>query len=481
MTTNELSPALRLVARSLILVAGSAWFVPALGDVTLEPAVSVGVAETDNLTLSATNPERETVYQLFPTLALQQESLRLRTDLNYRLEAYRYDRRGDSDSYQIVNANSEVGLDPGNFFFDLGVARDQSIRDPEAPISRSNLAITTNRVDRDDYYAGPRFAYPVATNATVSGSYRRARTRYDEDASAPSVVPDFDTDTFGFAVDNYRKQRGFAWAVKYNADKTDYGVFEPWEYRQATVELGGWVTPGLRLFAAGGEESAWDTPLDPSLADNFWEVGFTKRGGENLSAEFAAGERTFGSSRRATLDYRFGRGSTQLRYTEQPTTERRDRSSGISVSDLLSGALDDLLARPGEAQRFLLDRFDWTIGFDLRSVQVALTTFDETRKERTSLDGTPLEDEAQKGGSFALTWRLGAKMSLQARVEKSRREFGADREQDLSYASVGADYQLGSRTGLALYLTKAKEDSLGTGFSEDYEADLISLLLTRRF
>jgi uncharacterized protein (PEP-CTERM system associated) len=467
--------------RWLTLIAGLISVVPGHADVELEGAIGVGVAHTDNLTLSSANPERETVYQLFPSFNLRQESARMTTDMSYRVEAYRYDNRSDSNSYQNLNANSQVALDPDNFFLELGASRDQTIRNPEAAIARSNLAITTNRVDRDNYYVSPGFQYPLSSNGTVRGSYRRTRTRYDEAESAAFLAADFDTDAFGLAVDNYRKERGFTWAVRYSADKTDYGVFLPWEYRQAAAEVGAWVAQGWRLFATGGRESSWATPLDPSLADTFWEVGFARQGGESLQLEFAAGERTFGSSRRASLDYSFGRGRMQLSYAEQPTTERRSGGDGLTISDLLAGALDDLLARPGDTQRFLSNRFDWSIGFDLRRTQVSLAIFDESRTERARIDGTPLEDEGQSGGAFAVSWRLGAKTGLQVRADRSRREFGVDREQNLRYLSVGADYRLGGRTSLALYLTRAEEDSLGSGSSEDYEADLISLLLTRTF
>jgi hypothetical protein len=465
----------------LALVVGLAWLSPVAADLALEPAIAVGVAETDNLTLAPVNPERQTVYQLIPTLVLDQQSTRMTTDLSLTIEAYRYADRGESDVFQTMTADSELALDLDNFFIDFGASRNQSVLSPEDPIPQSNLPISTNRVDRDDYYFGPRLTYPVGTNGTVSGSYERNLTRYDEDGLTSQSVADYDIDTASVGVDNYRKERGLTWAVRYDTEKTDYGVFEPWEYRQATVELGAWVSSGLRVFAAGGKESAWDNPLDPSLEDNFWEVGVT-RGIQDFVLEMAAGERTYGSSARAMIDYTFGRGRSQLRYEEQPTTERNDPSGagGITLSDLLDGALDDLLERPSEAQRFLLNRLDWTLSFDLRRTEIALVLFDETREERFGLDGTQLEDESQQGGSIAVSWRLGTKTSLLVRADKSQREFGSGRRHDIEHVALGAERRLGARTTLALSLIRAEEAWESGGFS-NYEADLISLLLARTF
>lgn len=465
----------------LPLVGGCAGIAPAYSAVEFEPAVSVGVAQTDNLTLVAQDPERETVYQLLPSFTLEQDSPRMTTDMSYSADAFYYKDRSDSDVFHILSAASQLALDKDNFFLDLGATRDQSIRDPESPIARSNLPITTNRLDRDDFYVGTSFDYAFGNSTSLGGIYRNTRSRYHESEteSASVAVDEFDSENFDLAVDNYRKERGFAWAVGYREESTDYEGFLPWEYRQASVEIGAWVRQGLRLFAAGGSESAWDQPMDPSLSDDFWEVGFATRG-QSLAVELAAGERSFGSSQRVTLDYTFGRGMTRVSYTEQPATEGRDPYGGLVATDSPSDALEDLLARPGAAQLFLLSRFDWNLTFDLRSTQLSLAVFDETRKDRMDFQGTPLEDEAQKGGSLSFDWDLGAKTALVVRADKWWRQFGTD-EQELKSLSIGGEYRLGARTDLSLYLTRTEEDSLNDAIGQEYEADLISLLLTRRF
>src|SRR6185436_15661199 len=86
-------------------------------------------------------------------------------------------------------------------------------------------------------------------------------------------------------------------------------------------ELGAWTGPRLRVFGSGGKESAWDKPFDPSLADGFWEVGVATRGDSRITAELAAGERSFGSSHRVALGVKFAHGSLSLGHSDEPTTQ----------------------------------------------------------------------------------------------------------------------------------------------------------------
>lgn len=458
---------------------------PAYGAVEFEPEISIGVARTDNLTLVSENEQSETIYQLMPGFELSQESARLTSDVAYSAEAFYYDELSDSEAYQQLDANVRTELDPENFFFDFGASRSQSIRDPLAPIPRSNLPISGNRVDRDELYAGPAFEYALGSSATARGSYRHSRVRYDDDVpfggTGGSLRDNYDSDTFDLSFDNYRRERGFTWALRYNAQQTDYGVFEPWEYQRASAELGAWVGEGLRLFVSGGQESAWDQPFDSSLEDTFWEAGFSKSVAERLTAEVAVGERTFGSSKRASLDFSFRNGSTGLSYSETPTTQGRNpyERGGLRAPS----EPEDFLTRPGLADRYISKRAEWNGTLELGQTNFSLRLFDETREDRSAIDGTPLPEEAQRGAYFSASRELGVHTEISFDARRVRREFAPDTERDLTTVSVNASYELGTRTQLSLSYEHSEEDSgsaSGGGFGA-YEANLISLLLTRTF
>jgi uncharacterized protein (PEP-CTERM system associated) len=469
-------------------LARSCWQVPLLAllyataasaAVEFEPMVAVGVSHTDNVSLTLTDPQRATIFRLNPSFSLTQEGKRVTTDVDFGVEAYRYDELHENDVYQNLDATLVAALDPDNFFFEMGAARGQTIRDPEAAIPWTTLPLSANRVDRDNFYAGPSFEYPLGDNTTVHGSLRRERIDYDEDATL-AFIPEYDTDSLRFSLDNYEKERGFSWAVNYDNDRTDFGVFEPWEFRQAGVELGGWVGSRFRVFAGGGKESAWDNPFDPSLEDNYWETGFAIQSGRSINLEVATGERTFGSSRRASFEATFEHWQTGLEYAEQPTTPGRDVYRDSALLSFLSAPLDDFLTRPGATERYIAESFRWTLGFELSRTDISLAVHEVKRAQRTLLDGSALDDEQQSGADLTVRWRLGARLGVQFAIRELQLELGSV-EHRLLGLTAGADYRLGQRTTVSLSLSRADEDSGETELAQLYRADVVTLLLSRAF
>jgi hypothetical protein len=432
----------------------------------------VGVHHTDNINLATENPQRDTVYELLPSFTLAQEAKRVRTDLDYSVNAYHYHELDEDNVYQLFDGAFVAALDPDNFFLEIGATRNQTIRDPEGSIPWGNLPISSNLTDRDDYYAGPSFQYGFGRNGTVQASFRRDHVRYDEEGDL-LFASEFDTDYSQFSVDNYRKARGFTWAVTYNADTTDFGLPQHWEYRQAGIEIGGWATRRFRLFAAAGKESPWDDPFDPSLEDEYWEVGFATDGSRNVSLEVAAGDRTFGSTSRADLDVVFPRGQTALQYSEQPTT--------LDYRNWDVSSLTDLLTRVGSSERYISKLFSWSLSFDISRTVVSVFVYDESREQRMSIDGTALPDEDQSGADLTARWRIGAKTDVLFSVRGGRWETFDTGERRLHSFSIGADYRLGRRTALSLLLSRNEEDTDTPGLGYDYRADVITLLLNRTF
>jgi hypothetical protein len=472
---------LRLSSRLVWLAFGIpawAWAPPGRAAVDFEPEVSVGLAHTDNLALSTDNRESETVYELIPAFRLTDVAPRFTAEAAYRLEGYYYKNHRDSDAYHRLDANVTAALDPDNFFLEAGIGRDQIISDPSQPIPRSRLPISSNRVDRDEYYLGPKFQYLIGADVTASGSYRHSWIRYGDDTRFQSVFSShsFEADTVALSLDNYRKQRGLSWAARLTSDKTDYGApFRPWEYRQASVELGGWVGQGFRLFTVGGVESAWDRPFDPGLRDGFWEAGFSKQAGENFSALVAAGERTYGSSKRAVLNFGVSRVHAELAYAEQPTTPNR-----TGQGRLLNPENIDLLSRPGAIERYISKELNTTLTFEMNRTKLSLVAYDESREKRTRLDGVPLPNQSRDGQSLTATRELGPRTGVSVSYRRDRFEFAPGEDRDLVATILEGHRQLGLNTNLRLQYARYTEDS-GAGGMADYVVNVVSVLLTRTF
>jgi hypothetical protein len=443
--------------------------------------ISIGAAHTNNLTLAPPDTEESgAVYQLLPSFTFMQQSVRLFSNVQYGLQAYRYPDYHDSEVYHALDAQVRFALDPDNFFLETGAQRSQTVRDPRAPIPRSNLPVTGNRVNRDQTYLGPSFNYSLGGNTSVSGSLRRTHIAYDDDPSSSltGLLADYDDDSANVSFDNYRNEQGFNWAVRYFGNRATYELYDtPYEYRRATVELGASFGGGMRIFADGGKESAWDRPLDPSLRDTFWEVGFAKRDGDRLSVEIAAGERTFGSSRHASVAITARNNRISLTYSEEPTS-RNGTPYNISKGGV--DALGDLLSQFEQAERYIANRFAFSWTLDLEAVDITLGAVNDSREQRTRLDGTPLGDEKQSGANVSVSWRLGSRTNLNLHANKLRREFELEAPRYLRDAGLGLDRELGPRTKLSLDYSKREEESTNA-LAVDYTANTVSVLLSRSF
>ncbi len=440
--------------------------------------LSVGVIDTDNVTLVPVNPEPATVLLLSPGLTYKQDSGKLTADVAYRFDGYYYSERGENKVYHLLDADLSFGLVPDRFFLDLGGSRSQAVIDPRGKISFDNLAIISNRVDRDDLYIGPSFQVPVGENVVVNGDLRRTWVSYAQDLPTQSGMEDYEADEGGLSVDNYRKGVGLSWAARYFDQNVEYGVpFAPFLYRQAYVELGFWANEGTRLFVVGGQESPWDAPLEPGLTDPFWEAGVVReRGG--IRAEFAVGDRSFGSSVRGDLAYDFGRGTTEFSYNETPTTSANDRFSRGGLLD--PDEPNDYLFRAGSGERYLSKRLEWSLDLDWGRYAFALALFDESREDRTDVNGAPLGDERQSGANVDASWQLGSRTELYVWAMRVDREFAGGDDSDLAATGFGTGYRLGRNALLSLELERREQASLLTT-ALDYRADLISVVWARTF
>lgn len=479
---NRLSRLRRALIGGVVLVLLWQVELPALADVQFEGEIAIAVNRTDNLTLAPEGEESgETVYEIAPSFDFEQESPRFTTSVQYGAEAFRYSGLHESDVFHQLESSFRSELDPDNFFIDMGLSRDQVVSSLTAPISTSNLPITPNRVDRDEAYIGPGLEYAIGDNVSVESAYRKTRVQYDNDATAPSqFISEFDFDSIGFTIDNYAKGQGFGWAIRYVGERTEYEQLPPWEYRQASAEVGAWFGPRVRGFVSGGKESAWDQPLDPALRDKFWEAGVEVVSSDSLRIELAAGDRSFGSSKRGRVEWNFRRGTMLLSYTEQPTTAGRDAYDRNQV--LIPEEPVDYLTTPGIAERYLSNEFYWSTALELRRTTVNLVAYDDRREDRVLLDGTPAEDERQRGVSVGASWRAGSKTIFGLDGQRVKRKFEGVDEGVFSAVSVSGEYQLGSRTVLRGSLARSKESFKGDNpEARDYSANLISLRLIRSF
>jgi len=463
-TKKNFQPRILIIGLNFILLSGAA----SAQGLDFEATIRVGASKTDNIYLVPAPDETEqTVYRITPALSLDYENQRIDAVIRYQFNWYKYDEVDRTDRYHRYDAGVTGELVDETLFLEIGASRFQAVIDPDGTIPPGNLPISNNTTD-------PRFDKTFGGSVTTRASYRYAEVRFDDEAIQGNT-----NENASFGIENYRNGQGFTWAARYAWWETQYDVSPPWEYRIASAELGFWANAKTRVFASGGKESAWDDPIDRSLQDEFWEAGFAYNNGDKMSAEFAAGERSFGSSWRGELDFSFQRGVLAFSYAETPTTVGRDRYSPGNLLD--PEEPEDLLTQPGRAESYISKRGQASLNLNFRRTGFRFIIFDEERIGLHTSDGTELGDTAQNGASASFTWQVGARTEFSARGTISDRGTGTASDSRHIRATILANYRLGSSAFLTLSYDYSEQDPEDPDIGRDYEARVVSVFVSYRF
>lgn len=434
----------------------------------------LGVSRTDNVFLSAPGEEiDDRFYQISPFIRWSTESRTLDGLFDYRYDRYRYDDLELDQSWHYLNLDLNGKAFDETLFLRGGATRRQVLRDPNSDVLPGPAPISGNLTNLDQWYVSPGFNRTFGGATTLALNYRYTDSRYDDAVQRRDQTQDAQ-----FRLNNYVAGQGLSWALRYNYVRTDYEFSVPFEYQIGGAELGYWANGNVRLFAGGGRESRWDDPVDRSPQDPYWEAGFAYQAGEKITAEIAAGERSFGDSVRANLAYVFRRGSTNLSYRELPTTEGFNRRRGGNPDPINPQDPDDFLTDPGRAERFISERFDWDVSLEGRRTQLRFSVFYENRTGRFAADGTALEDQDQRAANIRFSWEAGTRTEFIIDGAFVNRSLGEELSDDFIRGRASINYRLGSKTTLSLAHQYADQDPNENSATREYTANITSLFIT---
>lgn len=426
--------------------------------------LDLGATYTDNVFLAADGMEEsEVVYMARPEFFLTTDGDRTQANIRYRPEAYWYRDNPDADNvFHVLDASLTTALIRQKLFLELSASNYQSIVVPEGRFPTSNVPISGNRVDSRMLTIKPYWQQRLGfANLLVEVGYTDAK--YDSELLQSNNIRNA-----VFSLDNHANQQGIAWGLNYNHVRTEYEQSRPWEFQRAGADLGYWVNGTTRIFGAGGAETAIDDIENPSanLDERFWEAGLQYRPSDRLDFEFAAGERSYGSSFRLRLDYDLRRGHTTLTYREAPSTRGNLPTGHRPIED--QDNLDNILDRPGRSDRFLQRRGEWSTTIDLSKSNMNLRVFAERREQRTTSDGEPLEDEEYYGASFRWQWDIGVNTNVGVGADYSRR-FSATIEDKLQRYNIDAGYSFTERTSIRAEIMRSDQEGQQTSNSDYVE------------
>ena len=433
----------------------------------------LGFIHTDNVFLAEDGMESsENVFTIKPEFWLQSDTDRVQANLRYRPQAYFYSDNSDADEvFHTVDASLTNTLVRDRLFLYLSAVNYQSIETPEGRFPTSNLPISGNRVDSRTLAARPYWRQRVG-QADLRAEVGYYDLEYDDSQYQGSTQK-----LANLNINNFERQQGLAWGLDYNFRRMEYELSTPWEFQRASLNLGFWVTATTRIFGVGGAETSYANLFDSNMDEDFWEAGIQYKPNQRMDFEFAAGERSYGSSFRGRFTYALRRGDISLRYTEGPSTrgelgfERRP----IRDTDNLDGILD----QPGEDDRFIRRRGEFNANIELNKSKLTLRIFSERRDLRTGADGEALADEELSGAAVRWSWDFGTKTTLGIGADVSKRD-QQTRADDLMRARVDLSYQLSPKTSIRGEAAHSAQDG-GASSTFDYDENQLRLILRTEF
>lgn len=462
------------------LLCGAA-FAPAtaLADWQFDTTVTAAVTHTNNVALDLPGEEQsDSILFLSPLFSLTQESSRMDLSLRYNPQAVFYSELDDADNvFHVLDGDMTAELIRERLFVDVTAAQFQTIVTPEASFPIDNLAVSNNRADARVLSVAPYWVQRFgATELRIDAGHTR-NDFDDESLEGNAFLQSNEINTAAFRLGSAPKNFGATWSLDYNYQRVEYEQSIPFEYQRASAQLGYWVIDSVRVFATGGQETAFDDFLSGELEDSLWEAGIQYSPNARLSLEVAAGERSFGSSRRASLTHSTSRWQTSLEYTESPQTQGQLQVGRQPLRD--TDNLDFLLDRLGDSDRLIRKRGELSTTLTLPKSTLTLRVFDERRTDRTTAEGAPLQDDELRGAAFRFNWRFGARTSLTLNLDQAKSE-GAIQNGELWSIGAGVGYTVSSRVSLQLDLRHVEQDGVGGRGGGPYDQDLATLSVSVR-
>ena len=170
--------------------------------------------------------------------------------------------------------------------------------------------------------------------------------------------------------------------------------------------------------------------------------------------EFAAGDRSYGTSFRGGLEYTHRRGEISLTYDEGPATRSELVFSRQPIID--TGGFGSVIEVDGLADRFVLKRGSLVVTAGTAKTETALRIFSEDRENVTSTTGVSLETESLLSAELTWAWRFGRKTTLTLGAGFAEREalrsidnvIPVFYDDEIRSALAGIAYEFGTRFSL---------------------------------
>lgn len=382
--------------------------------------VTLGEVYTDNLRLGGHQGSKQAglLTQIRPFVRGAASRPRFTGVFRYALNGYLYEEpSGHHQLSHDLNARGKLAVLPQHFFIDGMVRYRQQIINNQLPAGGGTFFLDNNRANVGAATLSPYWVQDLGRAGTMMVRYTRGRVVYNqqgisgENRNLLNGIPDVTFDAMQFDVKSPRYET-WGWDVGYSEERLDPDSGTRLDFAVANVEGSYRVNDHLRLLAGGGKETRFrpDGSVD-KLGSPFWQAGFqwtTSR--DNL--RLMIGHRFFGRSYELSWTHQAALLTTNVSYTERPTTYNR-QLLGMNFGFGSGGGLPPIDIRPDipsltERQPYLSKRLSAQATYLMPKSRLQFRVYDESRTFFVEND----RDERVRGARLAWDFELGPHTTL---------------------------------------------------------------------
>ena len=453
-------------ALGAIIVTAAA---PALGEVDFTPTIEVGATWTDNIELApSTQAERtEYVAEVIPGFKLTQEGRRVKSQLNYTLRNFFYQKDSGRDtSFHEADASVNAELINDYFFLEGSGAYTQQIVDPTRPINNNFLFDVGNLTDALSGQITPRLRHEFDL-FSIDASYTRGFLDYKQDLDVNSLTSDADTEEVSVEVASPEGSNDLiTWALAYDSQTTEFDNAQRFEFEQANAEVGLRITDELRLIGRAGRESdVEDNSRDGGLEESTWEAGFAYAPDPGTFVEAFYGKRFFGTSYRASARREAQFLQLSASYDEGPVTQAQQLLAQPGAFQVTPIAPLDPGTNPIgtlTSDVYIAKNLDATIGLVGRRTKINLSALNQRREYINST-----QRERVTGGRVTLIRNLSARTEATFDIFLTDSVFRTGQEFDEQSYRLGLTRTLSERVS-ASFMVGRVERSGDSGYTANW-------------
>jgi hypothetical protein len=389
-----------------VIIVGAA--APARATVEFTPSIELGATWTDNIELSPQSEETEYVAEVMPGFVLKQEGRRLRSQLDYTLRNFFYQKESDRDtSFHEANASLNAEVVRNLFFIDANAGYSQQIIDPTRPVNNNFLFDVGNLTDALSGSVTPRLRREFDFTV-LDASYTRGFLDYKQTGDVTNLTSDADTEETRVALDSPDDDRFISWGVEYSQQTTEFdSSAQRFQFEQASAEIGIGLTDELRLIGRGGKETdAARNSSTGGLGETTWEAGFAYAPDQTTRVEAFYGKRFFGTSYRASARREAQFLQLSVAYDEGPVTQAQQllaqAQGGVAPIAPLDPGTNPIGTLTTDV--FIAKNLDASIGLTGRLTKINLSALNQRREYLQTGDR-----ERVTGGRVTLIRNLSAR------------------------------------------------------------------------